>query len=112
MADEHPQEAQKATLARTLAARAKAYAAAKKQNRGDGSAYPDGFTIAVTTPADADEPVALSLAVHAELTSNPKVIEDYPKAAQLDSTLDGVVGTNGKFTVKKFSVGWPMRRAP
>jgi hypothetical protein len=98
-------EAQKATLARTLAARPKAYAAAKKENRGNGSAYPDGFTIEVTTPVDEEKPVALPLAVHAELTSNPKGIEDYPKAARLDSRLEGTVDPKGKFTVTKFSAG-------
>jgi hypothetical protein len=96
-------EAQQATLTRTREAQPKAYAAARNFNQGNGSAYPDGFTIEVTTPVDEEKPVAVPLAVHAELTPDPKGLEDFPKAAKLDAKLDAVVTADGKFTVKKFA---------
>jgi hypothetical protein len=91
--------AQQALLARTREAAAKTYAAAKKENAGSGSAFPDGFTIDVTTGPD----VALPLAVHADLTANPKGIEDYP--ANLDSYLDAEVTADGRLVVKHFALG-------
>jgi len=97
------QQAQQAALARARTAEPKAYAAAKEYNKGNGSAYPDGFTIGVTTPVDDGKPVAVPLTVHADLSSNPKAIEGFPKAATLDATLDAVVTADGKFVVKKFS---------
>jgi len=91
--------AQQAALARTREAAPKAYAAAKKENAGSGRAFPDGFTIDVT----AGPAVVLPLVVHADLTANPKGIEDYP--ANLDSHLDAEVTKDGRFVVKSFSLG-------
>jgi hypothetical protein len=96
-------QAQRATLIRTRKAQPKAYAAARDFNKGNGSAYPEGFTIEVTTPVDHDKPVALPLAVHAELTPDPKGLEDFPKTATLYAKLDAVVTADGKFLVEKFS---------
>ncbi|MDR3403561.1 MAG: hypothetical protein P4L99_13770 [Chthoniobacter sp.] len=42
----------------------------------------------------------MPLAVHAELNADPKAIDDFPKAANLDA----MVTTDGKFVVSKFSV--------
>jgi hypothetical protein len=92
--------AQQATLARTRKAAPEKYAAAKKENAGSGRAFPDGFTIDVTTTA---ETVGLPLEIHADLTANPKGIDDYP--ANLNSHLDAEVTKDGKFVVKSFSLG-------
>ena len=110
--------AQQAILAQTKKAQPQTYAAAKKQNAGSGSAFPDGFTVDVsaggsdasplTTSTEAPKPISLPLAVHADLTSNPKQLDSFPKNAELDSELDGVVDENGKFTVTKFQLTPPQ----
>ena len=97
--------AQRATLARTQQANPSGYRAAKKANAGHGSAYPDGFTIDVSAVTSADAKPALPLKVTAELTSNPKGIEDFPKQAQVDAQLTGMVDARGKFVVKTFHLG-------
>lgn len=90
--------AQQAILARTKKAAPERYEAAKKANAGNGSAYPEGFTVNV---AVADGPVALPMRVEVDLTSNPKGIEDLPN---LDSRLGGVLDVNGRFSVDRFKL--------
>jgi hypothetical protein len=46
------------------------FARAKEENRGNGEAYPEGFTIDVTL-ADGAHP-HLPVSVHVDLTSDPK----------------------------------------
>lgn len=94
--------AQLAVLSRTRDAAPKQYVIAKKSNAGNGSAYPDGFTIDVTTDGENTSSVALPLTIHADLTANPKQIEGKPN---LDSHLDAVVTAEGKFVVKHFQLG-------
>ncbi|MEO6970913.1 MAG: hypothetical protein ABI217_08465 [Chthoniobacterales bacterium] len=106
---------QQEILARTRKAAPGKYAAAKQQNKGNGTAFPDGFTVNVRVEGEIQNvrsgnpeaglkgpPVALPLKFHAELTSNPKQIERWPKEAQLDSALDGLVTVDGKVTVTRF----------
>lgn len=105
--------AQRAILIRTRAAAPRKYAAAKKENQGNGSAFPDGFNINVRVEGDKERggpkedvkgnTISLPLRVHAELTSNPKQME-WPNEAQLDSELDGVISENGKFTTSRFAL--------
>lgn len=90
--------AQKESLSRTKNAAPEKYAEAKKANAGNGSAYPEGFTIDVV----AMNPIALPLCVWAALTSDPKEIEDFP---QLESALQAVVDDRGQFVVTHFYVG-------
>ncbi len=59
--------AQQEILARTRKASPKRYAAAKKQNAGNGSAYPDGFTVNVTDSDQGDAPLSLPLAISTAL---------------------------------------------
>ncbi|HEX8489692.1 MAG TPA: hypothetical protein VF626_01630 [Chthoniobacterales bacterium] len=96
--------AQQEILARARQAAPEKYAAAKKQNAGNGSAYPEGFTVDVTTDGDEGTPIVLPLRVHVTLTSNPKGLEDYPKNAELDATLEGEVASDGKFKVLQFKL--------
>lgn len=103
---------QQAILDRTRAAAPEKYVAAKERNQGNGSAFPDGFTVNVRAEGDKErgspkedvkgKPISLPLKVHAELTSNPKLIEHWPKEAQLDSELDGIISETGKFSVTQF----------
>ena len=87
--------AQTEMLDRTKRAAPKRYALAKKANTGNGSAYPEGFTIAVA----AADPISLPLNIQAALTSNPKQVEDDP---QLGSELTGFVDERGNFKVADF----------
>ncbi len=89
---------QEAILERTKKAAPKKYAAAKVANKGNGSAYPDGFTITVS----AEDPIALPLRIKAFLTANPKELEDFP---DLDSHMDATIDAEGKFVVKGFKMG-------
>ncbi len=92
--------AQQEILARTKKAAPKQYAAAKKQNEGSGSAYPEGFSIDVDVVGSGSISTPLRLKV--VLSSNPKQIEDIPS---LYSHMDVEVDAEGRFTVKKFSLG-------
>ena len=94
--------AQQEILARTRKASPKRYAAAKKQNAGNGSAYPDGFTVNVTDSDQGDAPLSLPLAISTALESDPKAIEDFPEKAKLNSEMDAIVDPDGKFVVKNF----------
>lgn len=96
--------AQQAVLTRTKKAKPQVYATVTKENADDGSAFPDGFTVDVFTDLKQGEPVSLPLTIHAALTSNPKGIDG---ATNLDALLDGVVGADGKFTVKSFRLATP-----
>jgi hypothetical protein len=91
-------EAQQAILARTKEAAPKAYAAAKKDNEGSGSAFPEGFSVDIA----ATGPVELPLKLNVSLTANPKGIEGKPN---VESHMQAVVDQNGKFVVKKFALG-------
>jgi len=62
-------------LERTKRAAPEKYTKAKKANEGNGSAYPEGFTIEVV----ALGPISLPLNVKAALTSDPKQIEGSPE---------------------------------
>lgn len=64
--------AQREILLQTRNADAQAYDAAKAENRGNGTAYPDGFTIDMELP---DAGFTLPLVCTATLDSNPKQIE-------------------------------------
>lgn len=90
--------AQQAILTRTRKAAPEKYAVAKEANAGNGSAFPEGFTIDV----EALDPISCPLHLRAVLTSNPKGIEDFPK---LDSHLDAIVDKDGKFKVTDFQLG-------
>ena len=90
--------AQQAILDRTRKAAPKKYAAAKKANAGNGSAYPEGFTIDVEPLAA----ISLPLQVRAVLTSDPKGTGQIPK---LESHLDAIIDKQGKFKVTAFSLG-------
>jgi len=91
-------EAQKAILARTKEAAPEAYAAAKKDNEGSGSAFPEGFSVDV----EASEPVGLPLKLNVSLTANPKGIEGKPN---VESHMEAIVDKEGKFVVKTFALG-------
>jgi hypothetical protein len=92
--------AQREILGRTKNAAPQRYAAAKEANSGNGSAYPDGFTVEVTTDEDK---ISFSFHVLVDLTANPKQIEDFP--ANLKSHLDAIVTEDGNFVVKDFKLG-------
>lgn len=95
--------AQQALLRRTKAAAPEKYLAAKKANAGNGSAFPDGFTVFVSTDGEDGRTVALPLNVRVDLTANPKITDGYPGV--LESHLDGVVTKEGEFVIERFHLG-------
>ncbi len=94
--------AQQAILERTGKAAPQKYKAAKDANDGNGAAYPDGFTVDVTTDGENSKTVSLPLSVHVDLTANPRQIENFP--ANLDSYLDAIVTGDGRFVVRNFQL--------
>jgi hypothetical protein len=96
---------QQEILARTRKAKPRKYAAAKKQNAGNGTAYPDGFTVSVTVAGEEGAPLTFPLFLHAQLQSNPKDIENFPKNAELTSEMDATMRADGKLVVKEFHLG-------
>lgn len=101
--------AQGAIITRTKRVRPSKYQSAKKENRGNGTAYPDGFTVDVSVGVAPGAPLTLPLKVTATLTSNPKQMENYPKNAELNSEMSGVVTKEGRFRVTGFSLVSPKR---
>ena len=99
-------QAQREILARARKAKPANYAAAMKANKGNGSAYPDGFTVNVESTEDGKSPT-LPFSVLVTLTSNPKGIEDFPKGANLDAEMKCTVDAAGKFKVLQFTVNFP-----
>jgi hypothetical protein len=95
--------AQREILARTKKASPKKYAAAKKDNEGSGSAYPEGFSVDVDVVGGIETP----LRVRVVLSSNPKQIEGVPSVY---SHMEAIVDSEGRFVVKDFGLGHvPMR---
>jgi hypothetical protein len=96
--------AQRAILKRTKKASPGKYRAAVRENRGSGGAFPEGFTVNVTVNIEPGKPLSFPLKVTASLTSNPKQIESYPKSAEVDSELNGIVTSSGKFRVIRYAL--------
>jgi hypothetical protein len=91
---------QQAILALTKRDAPRKYSVAKEENRGSGSAYPEGFTVDVK--AKVNDALSLPLKVRVYLTANPKEIEG---RTNLESRLDAVVDKDGKFRVTNFHLG-------
>ena len=96
--------AQRAIMTRTKRASPRRYKAAVRENKGSGGAYPDGFTVSVDVNVEAGKPLILPLKVTVSLTSNPKQIESYPKRAELNSELSGILTKEGRFKVTRFAL--------
>jgi hypothetical protein len=84
--------AQREILTQTRNSDAQAYEAAKKENRGNGAAYPDGFTIDMELP---EAGFTLPLTCTATLDSNPKQIDGH---TSLRSSLRVTVDEAGQLT--------------
>lgn len=96
---------QKEILARTRKAAPGKYAAAKRENRGNGSHYPEGFTINVSVKGDDNTPLQLPLAIHVQLEADPKAVEGYPEKANVTSEMETTIGADGNLAVKDFHLG-------
>lgn len=81
-----------------------AYTAAKQEGKDDGSWFRDGFAIEVRPEALETPKLALPMKLVIEMTSNPKEMNSYPKAARFSGKLTGVVGADGKLTFSKLAV--------
>jgi hypothetical protein len=93
-------------LAEVQRAHAATAAAAKREGAGDGSWFRDGLAIDVKPAGthDTDDGArevpapALPLQLEITYTSNPKQLDSYPKAAQLDGKLALAIDVRGKLT--------------
>jgi len=88
-------------LSRTEKAAPLNFAITKLDNAGDGSAYPEGFAIAVSQPEDE---FSLPLVCRVSLTSDSKGSEDEPEENGLRSWVTMTVGTDGSLTYSEFKV--------
>ena len=90
--------AQDEILEHTRQAAPSHFQAAKEHNRGNGSAYPEGFSVDV----EVVEPIDFPLKVRIALTSNPKDIQGL---TSLDSYLFGELDSAGDFKIRRFRIG-------
>lgn len=94
-------QVQDAMLRKARAAAPKNYAAAAKMNSGNGSAYPDGFTIAPTAPQPG---FLLPWQGSVTLDSNPKEIPTLPAEGNLSATADFTISEDGDILLEEFKV--------
>jgi curved DNA-binding protein CbpA len=92
--------AQQEILSRTRLANPQQYDDAKKANIGNGSAFPDGFTIDVT--ADGVNGIRMPLPIRATLTSNPNLIDGIPT---VEAQLEGTVESGGAVSFNRYHFG-------
>jgi hypothetical protein len=92
---------QQEMLRRVRAAAPKTYAAAVEENKGNGYAYPEGFTIDTILPEGRPR---LPYRFAVKLTSNPKAIEIFPARAEMFATMKGALGKDGRITWSGFKV--------
>ena len=60
----------------------------------------------VVPGGEEDAPLSLPLAVHTELESDPKPMENGPaENTKVRSEMDAIIDPNGKFIVKDFHLG-------
>lgn len=81
-----------------------AYAAAKQEGKDEGSWFRDGFAIEVRPEDPETTKPALPMKLAIEMTSTPKEMDSYPKAARFSGKLTGVVGADGKITFSKLAI--------
>jgi hypothetical protein len=93
---------QRAILTRTEAADPKKFLAAKKANWGDGSAYPEKFTVDAEADNANDGPLRFPVKFHVYLTSNPKGFDDVP---EVDSFMEATLSKDGEITITGFYMG-------
>ena len=93
---------QEKILSYTKKAVPKKYEVAKKANIGNGSSYPEGFTVDVEPVENGKNGLLeLPIKIHITLSSNPKLIKDKPN---LNSEMDAIVKNDGTIEVKKFKI--------
>jgi hypothetical protein len=88
----------KAILAKTKATNPVAYTREKEENKGNGAAYPEGFTVDVRVDDEESTPLKLPLKVYIDLTSDPKS----SRRGIIDSWMNAVLGKDGKLTFGAF----------
>jgi WD40 repeat protein len=93
---------QQEILKRVKAAAPEPYTAAVQENRGNGTAYPDGFTIDVESEKGSEERLPLRFLVC--LTSGPKGFSGMPVEAAIVASMRGVLAENGSITWANFKV--------
>ncbi len=101
---------QQKILASTKMAVPREYEEAKKANSGNGSSYPDGFTIDVepvlvsqqsSSGSNVHSFLKFPLEIHIVLSSNPKQIQGI---SNLNASMDAIVQKSGVIEVRQFRV--------
>ena len=90
---------QRSILTRTEAAAPAKFIAAKKAHWGNGSAYPETFTIDSLVDGVNKAPLKFPLYFHVSLTSDPKEID---AATALNSALDATLESDGTIKITAF----------
>jgi len=93
---------QRAILSRTEAINPRKFLAAKKANWGDGSAYPEKFTVDSKAHGANDKPLIFPVRLSVYLTSNPKGADSVP---QIDSYMDATLNQDGSMIFSNFHSG-------
>jgi hypothetical protein len=93
---------QRTILTRTEAVDSKKFLAAKKANWGNGSAYPETFTIDSRAENANKGPLVFPVRFHVYLTSNPKGADGIPN---LDSSMEAIMSQDGVIKITKFHYG-------
>jgi len=93
--------AQREILMRTETAAPLNFAAAKLGNDGNGSAYPEGFTIGVSEP---EQKFAFPLVCKVTLTSNPKESDKEPEENGVRAWLTTTISEDGTVSYSDFRV--------
>ena len=96
-------------LSRTEAAESNEFLKAKKHMWGNGSAYPEKFTIVSEVNNSTKGPLIFPVLLHVYLTSNPKGIPNVP---ELDACMEANLDHEGNLEVTGFRLGknssWPF----
>ena len=92
---------QREILSRTRAAVTSNYAAAMRQNQGNGSAFPDGFSVDVTTPTTG---FSLPWVGNVTLDSNPKSIPNWPPESLVRASMQVTIHPDGSANFSNYMV--------
>ncbi len=98
---------QRAILTRTEAVDPKKFLEAKKRNWGDGSGYPEKFTVEAVADHSNEGSLTFPVCLRVYLTSNPKSIPSIP---QVDSSMEATLNKDGMITVTGFRMGKSVAR--
>ncbi len=100
------EELQRAILTRTEADNPKKFLAVKKENWGNGAAYPEKFTIDAKAHSANEGPLKFPLRFSVYLTSNPKGAAVLATGEpEIDSFMEATLEEDGEIEITAFHMG-------